>query len=476
MKILYLASEAAPFVKSGGLGDVAQALPCALSKIKDNTVTLILPYYKSVKDNPAIKTEFITSYFVSLSWRKQHVGIFKLKSQKKKLQVYFIDNEYYFYRDGLYGYDDDGERFAYFSHAALSTAVNLNLQPDIIHCNDWQTALVPVFLHSFYQNTIGGAKTVFTIHNIEYQGKADPYFIGDTLGLNGSYADTLIYDGCVNFMKGAILCSDSVTTVSKTYAKEIEYPYYSHGLSPIIKEHSFKVSGIVNGINTDIFNPATDKSLEANYDVSNYKEAKRANKLALQKQLGLTLNENIPLIGMVTRLVEHKGISLLQGIIDQIVKWNIQLVIVGTGDQTFEQRLSYCAGLNGKSFSMNLRFDPSFASKIYAASDFYLMPSKSEPCGLSQIIAMRYGAVPIVNCTGGLKDTVIPYNPQTGKGTGFNFQSFTQGDLLDCIRRALTCYFETPEDYNRIVQNGMLKDHSWNRPAKEYMDLYRSLQ
>ena len=475
MKILFLASEAAPYVKSGGLGDVAQALPAALSNIKDTNVTLILPYYKSVKDNPQIKTEFVTSYAIPLSWRKQHVGIFKLKSPKRKLRVYFIDNEYYFYRDGLYGYPDDGERFAYFSHAALSAAVNLNLCPDIIHCNDWQTALVPILLHSFYQDTLGGAKTVFTIHNIEYQGKADPYFLSDTLGLDRSYSDTLIYDGCVIFMKGAILCSDSVTTVSKTYAREIEYPYFAHGLSPIIKEHAFKISGIVNGINTDIFNPATDKALVENYDITTYKQGKLTNKLALQRELGLTQNPDIPVIGMVTRLVEHKGIDLLQGIIDEIVKWNIQLVIVGTGDSRYEQRLSACAGLNGKSFSMNLRFDPNFASKVYAASDLYLMPSKSEPCGLSQIIAMRYGTVPIVNCTGGLKDTVIPYNPKTGEGTGFNFQSFTQGDLKDCISRALTCYFETPEDFDKIIQNGMSKDWSWNKPAIEYLNLYRSL-
>ncbi|MBQ0111358.1 MAG: glycogen synthase [Oscillospiraceae bacterium] len=475
MKIVYLSSEAAPFVKSGGLGDVAQALPTALSKIKDNQVTLILPYYKSVKDNPAIKTEFITSYSVPLSWRNQHVGIFKLKSQKKKFQVYFIDNEYYFYRDGLYGYPDDGERFAYFSHAALSAAVNLDLAPDIIHCNDWQTALVPILLHSFYQDTLGGAKTVFTIHNIEYQGKADPYFLCDTLGLDECYTDTLTYDGCVNFMKGAILCSDSVTTVSKTYAKEIEYPYFSHGLSPIIKEHSFKMSGIVNGINTEIFNPETDKSLVQNYDITGYKEGKLENKLALQKELGLKVSPDIPMIGMVTRLVEHKGMELLQNIIDELVKWNIQLVIVGTGDKKYEDRLSACSGLNGNRFSMNLRFDPAFASRIYAASDFYLMPSKSEPCGLSQIIAMRYGTVPIVNCTGGLKDTVVPYNMQTGEGTGFNFQSFTEGDLLDCIRRGLTCYFETPDHFDRIIKNCMSKDWSWNAPAKEYMKLSGSL-
>ena len=271
------------------------------------------------------------------------------------------------------------------------------------------------------------------------------------------------------------MCSDSVTTVSKTYAKEIEYPYFAHGLSPIIKEHAFKVCGIVNGINTDIFNPATDKSLTENYDITTYKQGKLKNKLAIQKELGLKVDPDIPVIGMVTRLVEHKGISLLQNIIDEIVKWNIQLVIVGTGDREYEQRLSACSGLNGKSFSMNLRFDPSFASKIYAASDFYLMPSKSEPCGLSQIIAMRYGTVPIVNCTGGLKDTVIPYNPKTGEGTGFNFQSFTEGDLLDCIRRALTCYFETPQDFDKIIKNGMSKDWSWRIPAREYLNLYRSL-
>lgn len=476
MKIVFAASEAAPFIKTGGLGDVAEALPRALSEQKGNEVLLFLPYYKSIKQNPNIETEFVKSFAVDLSWRRQHVGIFKLKSRKRKLKVYFIDNEYYFGRDGVYGYPDDGERYAYYSKAVLESLASLGECPDVIHCNDWQTALIPLMLHAFYEKTLGKAKTIFTIHNIEYQGKADPYFIGDVLGLSSKkYNNTLIFDGSVNFMKSAILCCDALTTVSETYAQEIKYPYYAHGLAGVISDHAFKLSGIVNGINTEIFDPAKDKALFLNYDKQTVKEGKAANKKALQQKLGLEIRDDVPVIGMVSRLVSHKGVDLICAAIDELMRWDVQIVIVGTGDSVYETRLKICAERNSKKFSLNLCFDPALASQIYAASDIYLMPSKSEPCGLSQIIAMRYGTIPVVNETGGLKDTVAPYNTESGKGVGFTFQSFERDDMLDALRRTLSVYGGDKKGWDKVVYNAMSRESSWDVPAAKYTELYNKL-
>ena len=475
MKIVFAASEAAPFLKTGGLGDVAEALPKALSEQKGNEVCVFLPYYKKIKENPDIKTEFVKSFAVNLAWRAQHVGVFKLKSLKRKLKVYFIDNEYYFGRDSVYGDGDDGERFAYFSKAILESLVELNLRPDVIHCNDWQTALIPNFLNAFYNEALGDVKTVFTIHNIEYQGKADPYFICDTLGLPEEYTNTMLFDGCVNFMKGAILSCNALTTVSRTYADEIKYPYFAHGLSDVIKEHEFKLSGIVNGINTETNNPAADKALFANYNVQSFKKGKSENKRAIQEKLGLPQRDDVAVIGMVTRLVSHKGLDLVCAVIDELLNWDIQLVIIGTGDSVYENRLSAAAKRHPDKFSMNLCFDSKFASQVYAASDIYLMPSKSEPCGLSQLIAMRYGTIPVVNATGGLRDTVVPYNRESGQGVGFTFQSFNCDDMLGALRRALEIYGGDKKAWETVVTNAMNRDSSWNQSAKEYTQLYKEL-
>lgn len=475
MKIAYVASEAAPFMKTGGLGDVAQALPLALSEKKGNEVLVFLPYYQRIKQNKEIQTEHIKSFAVDLSWRRQHVGVFRLKSRKKKLQIYFIDNEYYFNRDGAYGYWDDGERFAYFSKAVLEAMAQLDIKPDVIHLNDWQTALIPVLLHHFYEKKLGGAKTVFTIHNIEYQGKADPYFIGDVLGLPGSKARNLVYDSMVNFMKSAILSCDALTTVSKTYANEIKYPYYAHGLSNIISEHDFKLSGIVNGIDMDVVNPETDKGLFENYNAKTVKEGKAENKRRLQQKLGLDENPNAAVIGMVSRLVSHKGVDLICAAANELMKWDIQLIIVGTGDKVYEDRLKATAERNKGKFSLNLCFDPALASQIYAASDIYLMPSKSEPCGLSQLIAMRFGTIPVVNQTGGLADTVIPFNIETGEGLGFTFQSFNKDDMLDALRRALAIFGGDKKAWDKLMQNAMTRDLSWKNAAEEYMQLYNKI-
>ena len=472
MRIVYAASEAAPFIKTGGLGDVAQALPIALSGIKDNEVILFLPYYSKIKNDPSFETEYLQSFSIDLSWRKQHVGVFRLKSRKKKFRVYFIDNEYYFKRDTVYGQHDDGERFAFFSKAILESLVRLDITPDIIHCNDWQTALLPIMLRAFYQERLGSAKTVFTIHNIEYQGWADPYFLGDTLGLGDEYNNTLTFNGALNFMKGAILTTDVLTTVSKTYAEEIKYPYYAHGLSNIIDEHQFKLEGVVNGIDTQSNDPMNDRALFCNYGLTDYKVGKAKNKSELQKLLGLEVRDDVALIGMVSRIVSHKGFELICDIARELMKWNIQLVILGTGDPSYEHLLESVAKNNRSKFSLNLCFDSKLASKIYAASDIYLMPSKSEPCGLSQLIAMRYGTVPVVNATGGLKDTVEAFDGKNG--TGFNFQSFSREDLLDAIRRALEVYGGNKKSWDLVVTNCMKYDSSWDKPAREYMEIYKN--
>ncbi len=476
MKIVFAASEAAPFMKTGGLGDVAEALPAALSEQKGNEVLVFLPLYKKIKENPDIKLEFVKSFAVNLAWRWQHAGLFKLKSRKKKLQIYFIDNEQYFGRDGAYGFEDDGERYAYFSKAILQSLCEMGEKPDVIHCNDWQTALIPVFLNDFYRENLPDTKTVFTIHNIEYQGKADPYFMPDTLGLDGKRTSTVMFDGCVNFMKSAILTCDALTTVSRTYANEIKYPYYAHGLSDVISAHDFKLSGIVNGINVESNDPASDRALFANYDIKSFKEGKAKNKSELQKKLGLPVRDDVAMIGMVTRLVSHKGLEIVCPVLEELMNWNIQLVIIGTGDKKYENAMSYVAERHPDKFSLNMCFNPALASQVYSACDIYLMPSKSEPCGLSQLIAMRYGTIPVVNCTGGLRDTVEPFNPQTNEGTGFNFQSFTEGDMLSALRRALEIYGGDKEKWAKLVENAMSRDSSWSSAAKEYIKLYQNLK
>ena len=473
MKVLFAAGEAAPLVKFGGLGDVAGALPktiCAMGQ----DVRVIMPMYSIIGDKRN-ECKYITNIFIDNFWRKQYCGVYEYKNGD--VTYYLIDNEFYFNRPRVYGEYDDGERFAFFSRAVLEVMSVIDFYPDVLHCNDWHTAFVPVLLDTQYRTRPGYEyiKTVFTIHNIEYQGKADPYFIGDTLGLDGNYISTLTYDGCTNFLKGALLSSDMITTVSSTYATELTFPYYAHGLSPIISEHSFKLEGIVNGINTDIFNPKTDSALVCNYDITSFKEGKKANKKALQEKLGLEVREDVALIGMVSRLVSHKGLDLLCSRLGELMGFDIQLVVIGTGDAKYENAFKEMAYHNSNKLSVNLVFDPKFASQVYAACDMYLMPSKSEPCGLSQMIAMRYGTVPIVNATGGLKDTVIPFNAQDKTGTGFNFQSYNADDMLGAIRRALEIYGGDKATFEKIVYNAMSGDYSWKESAQKYMDLYSKL-
>ncbi len=474
MKIAMVASEAAPFVKTGGLGDVMQALPAALSKIKGNEVVLFLPYYKRLKQDESLPVEFLGSFNMELSWRESYVGILKLKSRKKKLQVYFIDNDYYFgARNTIYGDFDDGERFAYYSKAVLAALYYLDFKPEILHCHDWQSAMAVVYYRALYTGWSPETKTVFTIHNVEYQGWADVSFFDNTLGLPEEYRACLTFDGAINMMKGAIELTDIVTTVSKSYADELRYPYYAHRLDGVLR--SAWLWGITNGIDTTTFDPATDKAISSHYSADDM-QGKWDNKLALRKELGLRTDTDAPILAMVTRLAGHKGIDLLCYIFQRLMEREVQLVVVGTGERQYEYALSAFARQYPGKVAVRLCFDQELASRIYAGADVYLMPSKSEPCGLSQLIAMRYGTVPVVAATGGLRDTVTPYNPETKEGRGFTFQSYNADDFLGAIDRAVGLYYGDREEWNALAKRDMELDLSWQVPANEYMQLYTELR
>ena len=474
MKIAMVASEAAPFVKTGGLGDVMQALPAALSKIKGNEVVLFLPYYKRLKQDESLPVEFLGSFNMELSWRESYVGILKLKSRKKKLQVYFIDNDYYFgARNTIYGDFDDGERFAYYSKAVLAALYYLDFKPEILHCHDWQSAMAVVYYRALYTGWSPETKTVFTIHNVEYQGWADVSFFDNTLGLPEEYRARLTFDGAINMMKGAIELTDIVTTVSKSYADELRYPYYAHRLDGVLR--SAWLWGITNGIDTTTFDPATDKAISSHYSADDM-QGKWDNKLALRKELGLRTDTDAPILAMVTRLAGHKGIDLLCYIFQRLMEREVQLVVVGTGERQYEYALSAFARQYPGKVAVRLCFDQELASRIYAGADAYLMPSKSEPCGLSQLIAMRYGTVPVVAATGGLRDTVAPYNPETKEGRGLTFQSYNADDFLGAIDRAVGLYYGDREEWNALAKRDMELDLSWQVPANEYMQLYTELR
>ena len=475
MKIVFAASEAAGLLKTGGLGDVARALPLALSEKKGQEVFLFLPYYGQMKKNDKIRTEKLDEFTVRLSWRKQYCGLYRVKSKKKKLTVYLIDNEFYFCRDRVYGEGDDGERFAFFSMAILESLARLGICPDIIHANDWQTAFIPTFLHAFYHKELGKAKTVFTIHNIEYQGWAHPWFLGDVLGLSGDYENTFTFGGSINFLKGAILSTDALTTVSESYARELRRPEFAHGLHEILSEHAFKTRGIVNGIDPLDASPELDPALLKNYTVETLEEGKAVCKKALQREVGLPRRNDVPLVGMVSRLVSHKGLELLRGALEEWMHWDAQFVILGTGDSVYEEMLESLASRFPERIAYVRKFSTEIASRIYAGSDIYLMPSKSEPCGLSQMIAMRYGSVPLVHETGGLRDTVPPYNPENESGVGFTFRDFNHDALYDAFRRALTLYATDKEAWLKLAERGMTRDLSWKKGAEEYLTLYRDL-
>ena len=474
MKILFAASEAAPFLKSGGLGDVLEALPAELAKDKSLDITVVLPLYKKIKENAALGLSFVTSFSMPTPLSEDYVGVFRLKSGK--VNYLFIDNEYYFFRDGSpYGHGDDGARFVFFSRAILECLRHIEYYPDIIHLNDWQTATVPVLLRAFYASIpeYGRIRTVFTIHNIEYQGCMPGDFSSGAMGLPCEYHDVMRYGDAVNFMKSAIVLADRVTTVSRTYAEELKYPYFSHGLDAIIKENEYKLSGIVNGINTKLFDPKTDKALPAAFSATDM-SGKAICKAALQEELGLPVRPDVPLIAMITRLVSHKGLELVECVLEDILARDVQLVVLGTGDGKYEDMFRFAEYNHPDKMKAEIRFDAALANRIYAGCDLFLMPSKSEPCGLSQLIAMRYGAIPIVRETGGLYDTVPALDPQTLKGRGFTFKSFNAHHMLDAIDRAIS-FFHDKEKLEKHRRALVRFDSSWRVSKEEYLTLYRNL-
>ena len=477
MKIAILASEGAPYIKSGGLGDVMEALPAALARVPGNEVVLLLPYYKKILDNPVYETECIAKLQVDLGWRKQYAGIHRVTGRNDGVQVYLIDNLYYFGgRSGLYGDSDDGERFAYFSKACLEALWAIDFIPDVIQCNDWQTALVPVFLKAAFADRFPGTKVVFTIHNIEYQGWAENSFYDDVLALPEGYRQRLEMSGRVNCMKAGIETADLVTTVSETYAKELMYPYYAHGMDSVLGGNRDKLTGITNGIDVATFNPETDPALPAHYNADTLETGKALCKEALQKEVGLPVRADVPLMVMVTRLAGHKGLDLLCHIAHDLFRENdCQLLILGTGEHHFEAFFLELQRKFPQQVAAKITFDLGLASRIYAGGDIYLMPSKSEPCGLSQMNAMRYGTVPVVHATGGLKDTVPPVDAQGEGGLGFTFQSYNAHDFAFAIQRCLHLYRQKPDCFRALQRRCMEQDFSWDRPAEKYMELFRRL-
>ena len=478
MRIAILASEGAPYIKSGGLGDVMEALPSALARIEGNEVVLLLPYYKKILDNPKFQTQKVAEFQVTLGWRQQYAGIYRLLNRNDGVQVYFIDNLYYFGgRDGaIYGHGDDGERFAYFSKACLDTLAALNFIPDVIQCNDWQTSLAPLYLKAQYAPVFPHTKCMFTIHNIEYQGWADGYFFDDVLGLPHDYRERLDMGGSVNCMKGAIETADLVTTVSESYAKELMYPYYAHGMDSVLAGNKGKLTGITNGIDVNTFNPETDPALPAHYSADTFAAGKAVCKEKLQQEVGLPVRADVPLLVMVTRLAGHKGLDLLCHIARNLLREEeFQLLILGTGENHFE---AFFQGLQREfpqQVAAKITFDLGLASRIYAGGDIYLMPSKSEPCGLSQMNAMRYGTIPVVHATGGLKDTVPPVDSDGNGGLGFTFQSYNAHDFAHSIKRSLRLYRQNPESFRALQHKCMSQDFSWDKPAGRYMELFSKI-
>ncbi len=468
MKVLYASSEAYPFAMSGGLADVAGALPKALRK-RFVGCRVVLPLYSSISEELRQKMTFVCSITVPVAWRRQYCGIFE--AHVDGVIYYLIDNQYYFKREGLYGHFDDAERFAFFSRAVLEIIPYIDFTPDIIHCNDWQTALIPVYLDAFYKyaDLYKNIKTVFTIHNIQYQGKYGYELTNDVLGLPKECESLLDYDNCLNFMKGAIQCSNKVTTVSPTYSKEILDPYYSHGLDGILKEFTYKLTGIVNGIDCDVYNPETDPLIYKNYSVNDI-SGKAYNKAELQKELGLPQREDTVVIGIVTRLVKHKGIDLVKCVFEELLKADLQFAILGSGEWEFETFFHEMAAKYPDKVGLKLGFNPTLAHRIYAGADIFLMPSQSEPCGLAQMVALRYGTIPIVRETGGLNDTIS--DSGDNKGNGFTFKSYNAHDMLETVWRAFAGYADK-NGWATLRERAMNCDNSWSTSANAYIRLYK---
>ena len=475
MQIVFASAECAPFVKTGGLGDVAGSLPAALVRAGAEVIVMV-PKYATIKDEYKAQMEHFSDFYVSLGWRNEYCGLEKLEHDG--VTYMFVDNERYFARDYPYGFFDDGERFAFFSKAITESLQHLpeGFECDILHCNDWQTALAPLFLREFYQGLplYDRVKTVFSIHNVAFQGQFSDTVMEDILGVAHipAAATQLRCDACsINYMLGALHYADAITTVSPTYAGEIQTPEFGEGLDGVLRERSYALQGILNGIDVAAFDPATDKRIAANYTLED-RSGKAVCKAKLQEELGLEVRDDRPLMVMVTRLTRQKGMDLVMYALDRILSGGVQVAVLGTGDRDYEDGLRYFQDKYPGTMAARIEFDPALSQRMYAAADMFLMPSKFEPCGLSQIIAMRYGTLPIVRETGGLKDTVIPYNEFTGEGTGFSFSNFNGDEMGDAVFRAARLFWDNRDAWNQLVTQAMSQDFSWTRSADKYLDLY----
>jgi len=475
MKVLYVVSEAVPFIKTGGLADVAGSLPKYL-KAEGVDARVILPKYSSISEEYRNNMEHVGDITVPVSWREKYAGVDKLEYEG--VTYYFVDNQEYFYRDGLYGYFDDAERFSFFSRAVLNLLPTMDFWPDVINSNDWHAALVNVFLKLEHQgdSRYEGIKTVFSIHNLKYQGIFDKNIMGDVLGLDWQYFNNgdLEFNDCVNFMKGGIVYADKISTVSRTYAEEIQYEFFGEHLDGLLRSRNNDIRGIVNGIDNSVYDPATDKYLYENFDINTlYK--KLNNKEKLQAQLNLPVNRKIPMLSMVTRLVENKGIDLITRILDELLTHEeCQFVLLGTGDKAYEDWFRELQWRFPRKVSVNIFFSNDLAQKIYGSADFFLMPSIFEPCGIGQMIALRYGTVPIVRETGGLKDTIKPFNKNDSSGNGYSFANINAHELMYCVKRALTEY-DNLQIWNKLQHNAITSDFDWKKSANEYIDMYKQL-
>ena len=475
MKILYATSEAVPFCKTGGLADVAGSLPPALAE-QGAEVAVVLPLYQRVKERFGSQLKFECYDYVNLAWRHSYCGLFSL--EKDGVTWYFLDNEQYFLRPDLYGYIDDGERFGFFSRAIVRMLPHFKFWPDVINCNDWQTALVPIYLKDdgVREDRFRSIKTTLTIHNIEYQGRYGMESLGDLFGLDHGWAEdgTIIMDRDVNLMKGAILCADAVNAVSPTYANELKMSYFAHRLENIMRRCEYKLSGVLNGIDMKLYDPATDQRITTNYSVDDL-AGKDADKAELQRMMGLREEPHVPIVAIVSRLVSHKGLDLICEVLHDMMELPMQLVILGKGDRKYEEFFHWAAQQYHGRMAVRLDYNEALSMAIYAGADLFLMPSKSEPCGLSQMIAMRYGTVPIVRETGGLKDTVQPYEAWRDAGNGFTFANYSSSDMLHVIREAVYLYKDYPDAFSRLRKRAMKCDFSWARSAKEYLRIYANV-
>lgn len=476
MKVLFAAAECAPFFKAGGLGDVAGALPKELKK-KGADIKVVLPFFTKMAEPYKEQVQDLFQFEVYVGWRKQFCGVKHLAL--KGIDYYFIDNLYYFDRPDLYGYDDDVERFAFFQLALIELMEKIDFIPDVLHVNDYHTAMVPFLLKEKYHwiQAFSEIRTILTIHNIEFQGQFDRAVLYDLFGMGTERYDdgTVRFKDCVNFMKAGILYSDRITTVSPSYAEEIKTPAFSAGLDVILRMESGKLSGILNGIDYEVYNPETDEALFANFSVDDL-DNKAENKRQLQKLLALPQKAEVPLMGIVSRLTYQKGFHLVMEELENLLQLDVQLILIGTGDPRFEAGFRYFGEKYPEKTSINITFDVKLAQKVYAGVDMFLMPSAFEPCGLSQMISMRYGTLPIVHEVGGLKDTVIPYNPITHEGTGFGFNIFNSFYLMNALKQAIQLYTTEPKVWQKMMERGMKKDFSWDASSQQYLTLYQEMQ